>query len=76
MSYVLARNDDVRRIKAVFYYSNSELLMSAGDFGSLGKLTGAMTWRRHSCLRPRDSSRRSGTVEAAREEGRDESLDS
>ena len=32
-----------------------------------------MTWRGHSCLRRRDSSRRSGTVDAAREEGRDES---
>ena len=32
-----------------------------------------MTWRRHSCLRRRDSSRRAGTVDAAREEGRDES---
>jgi Tol biopolymer transport system component len=30
-------------------------------------------WRRHSCLRRRDSSRRSGTVGAAREKGRDES---
>ena len=32
-----------------------------------------MTWRRHSCLRRRDSSRRSGTLDGAREEGRDES---
>jgi hypothetical protein len=32
-----------------------------------------MTWRRHSCLRRRNSSRRSGTVDAARQEGRDES---
>jgi hypothetical protein len=32
-----------------------------------------MTWRGHSCLRRRDSSRRSGTVDAAHEEGRDES---